>query len=148
METLKSLVRQRGVPLRALRVIWHISSVIVVGFVFAVSAEAGARHARLSSDLNARLNSASGGPEEIILTGSQEKIARIAQRHGLVAKRTLDAGAVFTVSKQALSRLADDVEVDSISANSSVRADALQTTDFTGADAAWAGDIKALGGPV
>src|SRR6188472_2044155 len=132
METLTSLVRSRGVPLRALRVIWHISTVIVAGLIFAVSAEAGARHARLSSDLNAKLNSASGGPSEIILTGSQEKLARIAQRHGLTATRTLESGAVFIVSKQALARLADDVEVDSISANSSVHADALQTTDFTG----------------
>ena len=94
MEKLTSLVWSRRLPLRVLRVIWHISTVVVAGLVFAATAEAGARHARLSSDLTAHLNSASSAPIEIILTGSQEKIARLAQRHGLQIKQVLSSGAV------------------------------------------------------
>src|SRR5689334_5477854 len=145
MEKLTSLVWTRRVPLRALRVIWHISTVIVAGLIFAATAEAGARHARLSSDLTARLNSSSAAPVDVIVTGSQEKIARLAQRHGLQVKQVLSSGAVFTVSTQALSRLADDVEVESLSGNSVVQAHGVLTTDVTGADAAWAGEIAALG---
>src|SRR5215213_1957845 len=92
-------------PLRALRVIWHISTVLVAAMLwqgpFAASAEAGTRQASLSSDLSSHLNSASIANIDVIVTGSSERIARIAARHGLAVKKQLASGAVFSVSKRA-----------------------------------------------
>src|SRR5689334_18178974 len=120
MEKLISLDRTRRPSLRALRVIWHISTVIVAGLVFATPAEAGARRARLSSDLSAHLSASSNGAVDVIVSGSQEKIERLAQRHGLQIRKALSSGAVFSVSRQKLSLLADDQEVESLSGNAAV----------------------------
>jgi len=76
-------------------VIWHISTVIVVGLMFAGAAEAGARRARLSSDLSSRLTPAANGAFDVIVTGSVEKIDRLAQRPGLRIKEQLESGAVL-----------------------------------------------------
>src|SRR5262245_22139377 len=145
MEKLTSLDRTRRPSLRALRVIWHISTVIVIGLWSAPSAEAGARHARLSSDLSTHLGSASGAAVDVIVTGSQEKIERITRRHGLQIKKSLASGAVFSVSRQKLSLLADDAEIDALSGNATVRSHMALTTDVTGAEAAWSGAIRSLG---
>src|SRR5687767_10228641 len=117
MEKLTSLNRLRRPSLRAVRVIWHISTVIVVGLFFAGSAEAQGRRARLSSDLSAHLSAAGDAPVDVIVTGSQEKVARLAQRHGLATKKSLDSGAVFSVTRQQLALLADDQEVEALSGN-------------------------------
>ncbi len=74
-------------PTRPMRVLWHISTVIVAGLVFATVADAGQRRARLSSDLTQHLNSNSAGTIEVIVSGSVETIDRIAKRHGLKVRR-------------------------------------------------------------
>src|SRR5215203_5063994 len=139
---------------RPLRVIWHISAVLVAALtVFATSVDAGQRQARLSSDLSAHLDSGSGADVDVIVSGSVEKIARLAERHGLHIKRQLEFGAVFTVSTQSLEALSQDVEVEALSGNSRVHSSSALTTDSTsaltthivGADAAWAGEIETLG---
>ena len=63
---------------------------------FAVSADAGPRRARLSSDLATLLASGSSGDVDVIVSGSAEKIDRVAQRHGLRIKKKLSSGAVFS----------------------------------------------------
>src|SRR5687768_5072850 len=88
---------------RPLRLIWHVSAVLVAALALsATTAEAGPRRARLSTDLSAHLNSGSGADVDVIVSGSVEKIARLAQRHGLRVKKQLASGAVFSVSKQSL----------------------------------------------
>ena len=145
MENLTSVSRSWR-ALRSVRVIWHLSTVVVAvaSLAMAADAAAGRRHARLSSDLQAHLSSGSGAVD-VIISGSREKIARIAQRHGLSAARTLESGAIFRVSRQALDRLSQDVEVDALSGNARVHSHGVLTTDVTGADAAWAGEIRSLG---
>ena len=70
---------------RPLRVIWHISTVIVAALLFATSADAGPRRARLSSDLSQHLSSGSGAVD-VIVSGSVEKIDRLSRRYGLHVK--------------------------------------------------------------
>ena len=98
MENTKQIIRAR----RPIRVIWHISTVLIVGLLsqlpFAASAEAAGRRARLSSDLSARLQAATSGDDDVIFCGSVEKIDRIAKRHGLQIERRLSSCAVFSVS--------------------------------------------------
>lgn len=144
MEKQQSITTKSRRTVRPLRVIWHVSSVIVASLWLssAVTADAGPRRARLSSDLQAMAN---GGTAEVIVSGSQEKIARIAQRNGLTASKLLSSGAVFRVSKQALDRLAQDQEVESLSGNARVHSHGALTTDVTGADAVWAGKVASLG---
>ncbi|MEY4634693.1 MAG: Serine protease AprX, partial [Acidobacteriota bacterium] len=108
-------------------------------------AAANERRARLSSDLQAHLNSDSSAPIDIILSGSQERIERLAKRHGLVVKKVLSSGAVLTATKRAMAALAQDVEVDSVSGDSTVRSHLAVAARTTGADAAWAGAIATLG---
>jgi len=124
MENFKQISRAR----RPIRVIWRISTVIVVGLMFAGSAEAGPRRARLSSDLSARLAAASNGDVDVIVTGSVEKIDRLAQRHGLRVKKQLESGAVFSVSTAKLNALSQDAEVEALSGNSVVRSQMALTT--------------------
>ena len=125
---------------RPLRLIWHLSAVLVAALaLFATTADAGPRRARLSSDLSAHLTSGSGADVDVIVSGSVEKIARLAQRHRLRLKRQLESGAVFTVSKQSLDALSQDLEVEALSGNARVRSASALTTDIVGADAAWAG---------
>ncbi|HUQ86322.1 MAG TPA: S8 family serine peptidase, partial [Vicinamibacterales bacterium] len=134
---------------RPLRVIWHIAAGLVAAVALqlpiAVSADAGPRHARLSSDLAAHLTSGSGGDIDVIVSGSTETIDRLVRRHHLNLKKTLTSGAVFTVSRQVLDQLSQDQEVDTLSGNATVHSHMALTTQVTGADAAWSGAIKSLG---
>jgi subtilisin family serine protease len=145
MENYKQIIRAR----RPIRVIWHISTVIIVGLLwqvpFAASAEAAGRRARLSSDLSARLKAASSGDVEVIVSGSVEKIERLASRHGLRIKKQLSSGAVFSVSTAKLDALSQDLEVEALSGNATVRSAMAMATAVTGADAALAGQIAKLG---
>ena len=127
---------------RPLRVIWHIATVIVAALrcCSPLSADAGPRRARLSSDLSAHLKSASSGDVDVIVSGSVEKIdAPGAASRPARSRRQLESGAVFSVSKQALDALSQDLEVESLSGNAMVHSHMALTTDITGADAAWAG---------
>ncbi len=81
----------------------------------------------------------------MIVSGSVEKIARLAQRHGLRVKKQLESGAVFSVSKQSLDALSQDLEVEALSGNSLVHSASALTTDIVGADAAWAGADRGTG---
>src|SRR4051812_31942853 len=144
MKTLSQITWPRR-PLRELRVIWHIAAVIVTGVMFATAVEAGPRHARVSSDLSARLNSASTVPVDVIVSGSADQVARIASRHGLSIRKTLSSGAVLSVPQRLLAELSEDADVDVLSGNAPVHSHAVLTTDVTGAEAAWSGAITALG---
>src|SRR5688500_15738637 len=111
----------------------------------AVSADAGNRAVRLSSDLSAYLNSAATADVEAILTCSAECVERLANRHGLRVRTWLSSGAVVSASKAALESLSQDGEIESVSGNAIVRSHMKITTAVTGAQAAWAGQIAALG---
>jgi len=146
MTNTQSVTKSRR-TVRPLRVIWHISSVIVASTLWlssVVPADAASRRARLSSDLQSHLATGTGNVE-VIVTGSQEKIARIAQRTGLKVAKLLSSGAVFSVNNQALDLLSQDQEVESLSGNAPVHSHGALTTEVTGADAAWAGQITSLG---
>ena len=75
---------------RGYRPTWHGSTALLimaaVVLACAAPAAAGGRRARLSSDLVAHLSSGSSAPIDIIVSGSQERIDRLAKRHGLVVK--------------------------------------------------------------
>ena len=122
-----------------------VLAIAVLVLACATSAAASERRARLSSDLKAHLNSSSPAPIDVIVSGSQERIDRLARRHGLVVKKVLSSGAVLTASKRALAALSQDVEVDSLSGDATVRSHMAVTASTTGADAAWAGAIATLG---
>ena len=98
--------------LRTLRVIWHIAAVLFAAVALqlplAATADAGQRRARLSSDLSAHLAAQSADEVDVILSGSVERIGRLAERHGLRIKKTLSSGAVVTVSNGTLEALAAD----------------------------------------
>src|ERR671912_2070863 len=150
MENLKPII---WTP-RPLRVIWHISAALVAALTLsATSVDAGPHRARLSPDLSAHLNSGSAANIDVIVCASVEKIARLAERHGLSIRKRLECGAVLSVSPQSLDALSQDPEVEALSGNSQVRSASGPTTDaasalttqIIGADAAWAGEIEALG---
>ena len=82
---------------------------------------------------------------DVIVSGSAEKIDRLAQRHRVHIKKMLSSGAVFTVSRQALDQLSQDQEVETLSGNATVHSHMALTTDVTGAEAAWSGAIESLG---
>src|SRR5215207_3878470 len=132
---------------RAIRVIWHIAAVLVatVMLPLAASADAGPRRALLSSDLSAVLNSGTSGDVDVIFSGSVERTDRLVKRYNLRVKKVLASGAVFTVSPQTLDALSRDLEVESLSGNSTVRSAMALTTAVTGAAAAWSGAIESLG---
>lgn len=57
----------------------------------------------------------------------------------------MESGAVFSVSRQTLDALSQDEELETLSGNAIVRSHMALTTKVTGADAAWAGAVQALG---
>ena len=134
---------------RGYRPTWHGSTALLimaaVVLACAAPAAAGGRRARLSSDLVAHLSSGSSAPIDIIVSGSQERIDRLAKRHGLVVKKLLSSGAVLTASKGAMDSLSQDDEVDALSGDPVVHSHMAVTTRTTGADAAWSGAVATLG---
>ncbi|MGE3492396.1 MAG: S8 family peptidase, partial [Vicinamibacterales bacterium] len=145
MESLQLKVRRRG---RGPWPTWHGSTALLVAVVLlatAPSALASGRRARLSSDLVAHLNSSSSAPVDLIVSGSQERIERLARRHGLTVKKRLTSGAVLTASRSAVNALAQDGEIDALSGDPVVRSHMALTTKTTGADAAWSGAVATLG---
>ncbi len=97
---------------RQVRVIWHIFTVIVASLVFTAgsitAADAGPRRARLSSDLSQHLTSNANGSIEVIVSGTPDKIERLRSRYGLRIRKSMESGAVFSVSRQTLDALSQD----------------------------------------
>lgn len=104
------------------------------------------RRARLSSDLRQRLDNGNPRDESVILTASAARIQRIAARHGLTVTKWLDHGAVLAVPAHAVAGLADDVDVDQLASNQTLRAQDAVTNETIGADLVQAGTWNADGG--
>ena len=122
---------------------WQAATALFTIFVLlacATSSAASGRRARLSSDLTAHVNSGSSAPVNLIVSGPQERLARLVRRHGLRVKKTLSSGAVLTASRAAMIALADDDEIEALSGDPMVRSHMAVATATTGADAAWAGN--------
>ena len=86
----------------------------------------------------------------VIVTGSSERIARVAARHGLRVRKVLETGAVLEVPAGTLDAVASDSEVDQLSTNYLVEAHMGVTNQTIGADVVqaggWAPGIGALTG--
>ena len=81
------------------------SFVLALGLAFAsTSVDAAPGGARLSSDLQARLAAGRSDAVDVIVSGTPDRIERLARRHGLTVKKTLSTGAVLTASGSALAR--------------------------------------------
>ena len=122
---------------------WQAATALFTIFVLlacATSSAASGRRARLSSDLTAHVHSGSSAPVNLIVSGPQERLARLVRRHGLRVKKTLSSGAVLTASRAAMIALADDDEIEALSGDPMVRSHMAVATATTGADAAWAGN--------
>src|SRR5688500_9897543 len=85
------------------------------------------------------------GGVDVIVSGSSSRIQQIATRHGARVKKALKTGAVLNLSARTLSSIASDHEVPSISSDALMRSQLSIATESTGAAAAWAGQIAALG---
>ncbi len=122
---------------------WQAATALFTIFVLlacATSSAASGRRARLSSGLTAHVNSGSSAPVNLIVSGPQERLARLVRHHGLRVKKTLSSGAVLTASRAAMIALADDDEVEALSGDLMVRSHMAVATATTGADAAWVGN--------
>ena len=108
-------------------------------------ADAGPRRARLSGDLQDELRKGNRRTVEVIVAGGDDVISRLLSRHPLQLKRRLKRGAVLAVPAGQLDALAADAEVAAVAANAVVTSHMALTTATTGADAAWAGLVNALG---
>ena len=118
--------------------------VLVAMMATARPAAAGGR-AKLSRDLQVLLATNSQESTDVILCGTTEFVARIAQRHGASIRRRLATCAVLTVSASGLRSLADDAEVGAVTGDGEMRSQLALVTESTGAADAWAGEIAQLG---
>jgi serine protease AprX len=140
----------RHLASRALRL--TLASLVCAGLLLAAtSVEAQSRrHARVSGDLEQRLRSGDTDATSVIVTGTSERIARIAARHGLRIRKVLETGAVLEVPAGALEAVANDGEVDQLSSNHLVEAHMAVTNQTIGADVVqqggWAPGIAAFTG--
>ena len=128
-----------------------LSCLVLSGLVLAAaSANAQSRHARISRDLEQRLQAGDTDATSVIVAGTPERIARIAARHGLRITKQLATGAVLEVPAGALEAVANDREVDSLSSNLLVEAHMAVTNQTIGADlvqqGGWAPGIGPLSG--
>jgi serine protease AprX len=129
-----------------------LSCLVLSGLVLATAASANAqsRHARISRDLEQRLQAGDTDATSVIVAGTPERIARIAARHGLRITKPLATGAVLEVPAGALEAVANDAEVDSLSSNLVVEAHMAVTNQTIGADlvqqGGWAPGIGPLSG--
>ncbi len=130
---------------------WFLVAAVLLGVLAAANpAAAQGRKARVSSDLAVVLSQADAGaavPEtiDVIVSGNDAFVARIAGKHGASVKKGLTGGAVLSVSAASLARMAADVEVGAISGDGDLRSQLATVTESTGAAAAWAGEIAKLG---
>ena len=130
-----------------------LSSLVLSGLLLATTTSADAqsrRHARVSRDLEQRLQAGDTDATSVIVAGSRERIARIAARHGLRIAKLLETGAVLEVPAGTLSAVANDSEVDQLSSNHLVEAHMAVTNQTIGADlvqqGGWAPGIGPLTG--
>ena len=129
-------------PLASRAVRLTLSSLVCSGLLLATmtNAEAQSPHrARMSQDLEQRLLTGDTEVTSVIVTGSSERIARVAARHGLVVRELLETGAVLDVPAGTLEALASDSEVDHLSTNYLVEAHMGVTNQTIGADVVQAG---------
>jgi serine protease AprX len=138
----KACLRQRA--LRTLAV------VVCAGVSLVVTANDGnaqsGRRPRLSSDLRRQIDSGNPRDGSVILTAPPARIRRIATRHGLTITKWLDHGAVLSVPAHALTALAEDIEVDQLTTNQTLRAQDAVTNETIGADLVQAGTWDEEGG--
>src|SRR5207253_347592 len=78
-------------------------------------ADAQGRRARLSHDLVERLGPGDTSATSVIVTGTPQRVAAIAARHGLRIRKRLQSGAVLDVPAGHLRELADDGTLDQLS---------------------------------
>ena len=138
---------------RRRRVAPRLACVVCIGVSLIVTArdsgaQSGAqgRRARLSTDLQQRIENGNPRDESVILTASAERVRRIAARHGLTVSKWLDHGAVLDVPAHAVAGLADDIEVDQLTTNQTLRAQDAVTNETIGADLVQAGTWDDEGG--
>jgi serine protease AprX len=115
-----------------------VASVVagVLGTPRDAAAQQGARtwRARVSRDLDRQLRNGNSLDETVILTASQERVDRVAARHGLRVTKRLATGAVLEVPAGSLLALAEDEEVDQLSGNQVLRSQMAVTNATIGAD--------------
>ena len=106
----------------------------------AQSSISGRARARLSQDL-AQLAATNGDfqPTYVSLTASQERVDRLAARHGLTVVQRLATGALLRVPAYRLGDVAGDREVGSLSGNYVVSGQMAVTNQAIGADQVHAG---------
>jgi serine protease AprX len=146
MSTASCLLASRGVRLA-------LSSLLGVGLLVATATSAEAqsrRRARMSRDLEQRLTAGDTDATSVIVSGTRERIERVAARHGLRIQKLLDSGAVLDVPAGMLAAVASDSEVDQLSGNHFVEAHLGVTNDTIGAtlvqQGGWAPGVGALTG--
>ncbi len=102
-------------------------------------ASAQPRRARLSRDLVERIDRGDTERASVIVTASQDRVDRIAARHGLRVAKRLENGALLEVPQGELAAVAEDPEVDQLSGNHIVLSQAALTNEAIGADQVQAG---------
>jgi hypothetical protein len=73
---------------------------------------------------------------DVLVSGTDDFIGRIAARHGASVKKSLKNGALLTVSPASLASMAEDGEIGAISSDAVMRSQLSLATESTGAAAA------------
>ncbi|MBW8894796.1 MAG: S8 family serine peptidase, partial [Acidobacteria bacterium] len=102
-------------------------------------AAAGARHARLSKDLEARIASGRTDATSVIVAGTETEIQSLALRYGATVKKSLRGAAVLEVTGGQLDALSNDPDVAHLSGDARVQRMMAVSTEATGAPQVWAG---------
>src|SRR5687768_9949690 len=120
--------------------IWLAATVLLTCAAGAEAQSSNSWRARLSQDL-AQLAATRGDfqPTDVILTASQERVDRLAARHGLTVVQRLATGALLRVPANRLGDVAGDREVGSLSGNYVVFGQMAVTNQAIGADQVHAG---------
>ncbi len=108
-----------------------VQQVVVAAVLLVIgvgTSAAGPKRARLSSDLDAMLKSGTAPSVDVIVSGSPERVAIIAQRHHLRVKKALTSGAVFEVSRQTLDAMSSDSDLEALSSDADVHSSSEITT--------------------
>src|SRR5262245_40559714 len=117
---------------------------VVAGVVVsaaAVPAAAQSRHrARLSRDMEDRIQHRIESPAYVSVSAADATIDQLAARYGArVKKRLQNGGAVLEATGGQIDAIAQDPDVDHLSGNPIVHRMMATTTTATGADQVWAG---------
>src|ERR1041385_3949331 len=114
-----------------------IFSTAAVSLTLAAGADAQARRAHLSNDLQRYLDSGDSTGTTVIVSGSAEQVAAIAARHGLRVRKPLTSGAVLDGPAGRLEEVAADADVPQLSADRVMRGQMAVTDTAIGADQVW-----------